>query len=129
MAFKDCIREVNIDESGILEWQEAKFYQSTGEDSTSAYSGYIILTKDKLFFVSEKGFLKPIKIKYEIEISKIKSITRIPLINQFYITANTADKDSGLLKKMFSRKDAQVSISDGKTFVGKVKELNPAIRA
>lgn len=126
-TFQDAIKKVNIAEADILEWRKAKFYQSCGEDS-STYPGYIALTKDKLFFVCEKGFLRPIQLKYEIAISRIDKISKVPLIHQFYITANTADQGSGLLKKMFGMKNARVSIEDGKTFIEKLREQNPAIQ-
>ncbi len=127
MAFKDAIREVKIEESGIVDWREAKLYQSSGEDNVS-WSGYIILTSDKIIFVSEKGFLKPVKIRYEIGISSIRRVSKIPLLGHFMISANTAEKGSGLLKRVFSSKNAQLSVKDGKTFFERLKTLNPEIK-
>ena len=127
MAFKDALQEVGIAESCVIDWRNSKLYQSSGED-TVAFSGYMVLTKDRLLFVSEKGFLKPIKIRYEIDISKIRNISKILLTNRFLIAANTAEEGSGFFKKLAGSKNAQVSVKDGKEFFEKVKQINPEIK-
>ena len=126
MSYKDTICKVGIDEGSVAAWRDAKFYGSSGED-TVAYKGYLLLTEQRVVFVSKKGFLKPIKIRYDMAVSKIKSISKLPLTNHFIIYASTAEGDSGFIKKMFSSKNAQVHMKDGKSFIDELVKINPSI--
>lgn len=127
MSYRDTICKAGIDEGSVAAWRDAKFYGSSGEDNV-AYKGYLLLTDQKLVFVSKKGFLKPIKIRYDMAVSKIKSISKLPLTNQFIIYAGTAEKESGFIKKMLSSKNAQMHIKDGKSFVDEIVKINPSIK-
>ena len=126
MAYKEAIQKVGIDESDVIDWRDAKYYGCNGEDAIN-YPGYVILTRTKLIFVSKKGFLRSAKKRYEVEISQIKKISKLPLTKQFVFFANTAKEGAGFLKKLFKSKNAQIYISEGKSFVEKVKEVNPGI--
>ena len=126
MSYRDTIRKAGIDEDRIIDWRDAKFYGSSGEDSVG-YKGYLLLTKERLIFVSKKGFLKPVKIRYDVALSNIQRISKLPLTHQFIISANTAEKDSGFIKKIFSSKNAQVHMKDGKSFVDEIAKINPSI--
>jgi hypothetical protein len=86
------------------------------------------LTKDRLLFVCEKGLLRGIKKMFDIEISKIKSIKKYPLVGALYISGNTADEGAGFLKKIVSMKGAQIEINDWKPFVEKIRGINPNIK-
>lgn len=125
MSFKESIEKVGVDESSIVDWREGKFY-SSGEDSFG-YKGYVILTKDRLIFVSKKGFLRSIQKKYDMPVTQIQKITKLPLMKRYTFFANTAEKDAGFLKKMFSTKNAEIDIQDGKTFIEKIRKINPGI--
>ena len=127
MSYADTIGKAGIDEASIVTWREAKFYGSSGEDSV-VYKGYVLLTEDKLIFVSRKGLLKPVKIRYDTDVSNITSISKIPLTSRFIIHANTAEKDSGFIKKMLSSKTAQIHIKDGQSFFEEMAKLNPSIK-
>ena len=127
MSFKEAIEKIGIEEEGIIDWKDAKLV-SYSEDDNIRYKGYIILTKDRLFFISEKGFLKSIKKMYDIPISKITKISKLPLSSSFIIYANTADEKSGFLKKMFSGKNAQINLKDGKSFFDQLRKINPNIK-
>jgi len=127
MSFKEAIEKVGIKEKSIIDWRDAKLVSSSGEENTR-YKGYIILTKDRLIFVSEKGFLKSIKKMYDMPVSKIKKISKFPLSKNFMVFANVADKKSGFFKKMFSGRNAQIKLSNGKSFFDKVRKLNPNIK-
>jgi len=61
-------------------------------------------------------------------VSKIKSISKLPLTNQFIINASTAEKESGFIKKMLSSKNARMHIKDGKSFVDEIVKINPSIK-
>ena len=126
MAYKDAIQKVGIDESDVIDWRDAKYYGCNGEDAIN-YPGYVILTKDKLIFVSKKGFLRSAKKRYDVEVSQIKKISKLPLTKQFVFFANTAKEGAGFLKKLFKSKNAQIYMKEGKSFVEKVKEVNPHI--
>ena len=127
MAFDDAIQKVNVPSGDVLEHRDAKLFQSQGEEGVN-YAGYLVLTKDKLLFVSEKGLLTQAKIRYEVPVLKIQRISKLPLVNQYMIFANTAEKQAGFFKKMFSSKNAQLSIKDAKSFFEKMKEVNPQIQ-
>ncbi len=126
MAYKEAIQKVGIDESDVIDWRDAKFYGCNGEDAIN-YPGYIILTKDKLIFVSKKGFFRSVRKRYEVEVSQIKKISKLPLMKQFVIYANTTKEGAGFLKKLFKSKNAQIYMKEGKSFVEKIKEVNPRI--
>ena len=127
MPYADTIRKAGINEASIVTWREAKFYGSSGEDS-AVYKGYLLMTEDRLIFVSRKGLLKSVRIRYDMDVSNITSVSKIPLTNRFIIHANTADKDSGFIKKMLYSKTAQIHIEDGKSFVEEMAKLNPSIK-
>jgi len=126
MSYTGTICKAGINEGSVAAWRDAKFYGSSGEDSVT-YKGYLLLTEQRLVFVSKKGFLKPIKIRYDVAVSKIKRISKLPLTNQFIIYANTAEKESGFIKKMFSSKNAHVHMKDGKSFIDEIVKINPSI--
>jgi hypothetical protein len=65
MPYADTIRKTGINEAGIITWREAKFYGSSGEDS-DVYKGYLLLTEDRLIFVSRKELLKSVRIRYDM---------------------------------------------------------------
>ncbi len=127
MSFKEAIEKSEIKEEGIIDWREAKLVSYSGDENIR-YKGYVILTKSNLIFISEKGFLKSIKKMYDIPISKIKKISKLPLTNTYMILANTADEKSGFLKKMVSGRNAQIKLGNGKSFFGKVRKINPNIK-
>ena len=69
MSYRDTICKAGIDEGSVAAWRDAKFYGSSGEDNV-AYKGYLLLTDQKLVFVSKKGFLKSIKIRYDLNFAR-----------------------------------------------------------
>ncbi len=119
MAFDDTIQKVGLRKQDIIDSREAK-YSCPGEDG-AVYSGYVVLTSEKLIFISSKRLFSPAKIVYEIKISQIQKIIKF-LKNNFTIFANTAGKDANFLKKLVSTKNAQLVIKDGKTFVEEIKK-------
>ena len=127
MSYQEALKKINLTEKDVVDYREGKLISNSGEDCVN-YPGFIILTKKKLFFVTEKGFLRSMRCMYDIELQQIKSIYKFPLINNYTIMANTAQEGAGFLKRMFKTKNAQMKISDGKTFVNKIKELNPKIK-
>lgn len=127
MSYNDTIEKSGINEANIVMWREAKFYGSSGEDSV-VYKGYLLLTQDRLIFVSRKGILKSVKIRYDMEVTNITSVSKIPLTHRFVIHANTANKDSGFIKKMLYSKTAQIHIKDSQSFFEEMAKLNPSIK-
>lgn len=127
MSYQEALKKINLNEKYVVDYRTGKLISNSGEDSVN-YPGFIIFTKKKLFFVTEKGFLRSMKCMYEIELRQIKSIYKFPLINNYTFIGNTAQEGAGFLKRMFKTKNAQMKINDGKTFVNKIKELNPQIK-
>ena len=128
MSFHETIQKIGIQESDIIEWREAKYHGHSGDDYGSGRSVYILLTKKELIFVKKKGFLSGVKILFHLPIEKINHITKLPLTSQFIIYGNVAEKKANFLKKLFKRRSGHFNISEGKSFIQKLKELNPEIK-
>ena len=127
MTLQDALDKIGLKEEDIVDYREAKFYQSNDMDGCT-YKGHIILTKQKLFFVSNKGFLKKYRKLFEVEVSKITKVSKLPLTKRYVILANTAKDGAGFFSKMLHHKNAQIGFDGGDSFIGKIKELNPKIK-
>jgi hypothetical protein len=127
MSYADTIGKAGINDASKVTWREAKFYGSSGEDSI-IYKGYLLLTEDRLIFVSRKELLKSVRIRYNMDVSNITSVSKIPLTNRFIIHTNTAERDFGFLKKMLYSKTAQIHIKDSQSFFEDIAKLNPSIK-
>ncbi len=122
MDFEKAINDTNIKKNEIIDWRKAKIISS----GDMRLSGFLILLKNKLVFLKKKVLGSYVKT-YEIELSKISKINKLTFMRHYVFYANKAEKDAGFFKKLFSSKNMQVFMKDGKPFVKKIKQTNPKI--
>ena len=128
MSFQETIIKAGINESEIIEYREAKIDENASGETGTVFKGYLILTKDRLMFVSKKGLLKSVRKRFDIPVDKIKKISKFPLSKTWSFQANLAEEGAGALKRFFKQKTVHVKIEDGESFVGKIKEMNIEIK-
>ena len=123
----DALSFGNITKEEVVDWRNAKFYES-GDDYSDTYKGYLILTKSRLLLISETRLFRAMRKLYDVDVSKITKVFKIPLTSSFIVYANTAEKGTGFFKRLFKHKDMQVKLDDATPFFNKLKELNLYIK-
>ncbi|MDD5417614.1 MAG: hypothetical protein PHW96_01865 [Candidatus Nanoarchaeia archaeon] len=119
MGFEDAVSKAGLTKDKIIDWRQGRL-QEGGEDG-GFFKGYAFLTKDSFIFVKDKQFLSGARIMFKIPVKKIKSIKKT--LGMVYLSGNTADKDSNILKKIFSTKSAFMKLDNADSFITKIKEL------
>lgn len=120
---------------GILESLNIKMEDLAGQwearidvDVSAGFKGLLLLTRDELTFVREGIPLEKLKESWKVPLSQIKSAAKLPLSNRVTITYNAAPEGAGLMKRFVGRKERWFGIKEAKSFIKKIKELNPNIK-
>ena len=107
-----------------------------GRESDSAEStmykrkGLLLLTSDEFIFVAKVGiFSKKFKSIWRVPISSIKSVKKMgwPL-KAVFIAYVKAPEGAGSFRKFIGQRSLAFKIEEEKSFIAKIKELNPRIQ-
>ena len=128
MSFQETIKKAGINEAEIIEWRKAKIDENAFGETGAIFRGYLILTKNRLMFVSKKSLLKSVRKRFDISLDKIKKISKFPLSKRWSFQTNLAQEGDGALKRFFKQKTIQVKIDDGEGLVETIKEMNINIK-
>lgn len=129
MEIEEISNSLNIKKEDLLGQWEAQ--ESDVEESTMMKrKGSLLLTKDEFIFVAKVGvFSKKLKECWRIPLLAIKSARKMPFpIRAVIIPYNVAPEKAGFLRKFVGMPQLAFKIKDSKSFIEKLKELNPKIK-
>ena len=96
-------------------------------DYSTGLKGLLLLTKDEVLFVREGTRLEKLKKSWRVPISRIKWASKLPLSSHVQISLK-APEGGGLMRKLVEQRERMFKIKDPKSFIEKLKQLNPNIK-
>ena len=112
---EEILQKLNIDKEKLV-----GVWKAEEVDEYWKEKGFVVLTKEEFIFVYENNLAKP---KVRVKLEQLKRVTKIPLLG---IEISWKSEGGGLLKKIFGGGRLILKISEGESFLAKIKNFLPS---